>query len=148
MSIGTIVNGCVQLHDVHVDASSCQAATHTLSHTHTHSDPGTTSVLSKPTRSGFIPPVTTGKSSSVTIATIWEEVMGLTDEMIGEYHLNVDQSLALKQCAEMFNPQLKKPPITLIHGMYMYIYMYTVFLLTYSSHGILVELGLRMYQPS
>ena len=51
-----------------------------------------------------------------TIATNWDDVMGLVDELIARYHLNPDQSEALKQCADMFNPSSKQVPLTLIHG--------------------------------
>lgn len=42
--------------------------------------------------------------------------MSLVEEMIGQYHLNTDQSESLKQCAEMFNPETNRPPLVLIHG--------------------------------
>ena len=58
------------------------------------------------------------------VTSDWSDVTALVDEMIGHYHLNADQSEALKQCAGMFKPGSSPTPITLIHGMTIY---YTIF---------------------
>ena len=65
-------------------------------------------------RRGFVPPVTSTRG--VTMGAKWSDILALAKEMIGQYHLNADQSESLKQCAEMFNPETSHPPIVLIHG--------------------------------
>ena len=63
---------------------------------------------------GFVPPAASARENTVGID--WSDVMSLAEEMIGQYHLNNDQSESLKQCAEMFNPEANRPPLVLIHG--------------------------------
>ena len=65
---------------------------------------------------GFIPP-TASCHSNAMVTNDWSNVMALADDMIGQYHLNADQSEALKQCARMFKPESSPTRITLIHGM-------------------------------
>lgn len=62
----------------------------------------------------FVPPAASTRENSVGVN--WSYVMSLVEEMIGQYHLNTDQSESLKQCAEMFNPETNRPPLVLIHG--------------------------------
>ena len=63
---------------------------------------------------GFVPLV--ASTCGVTMGAKWSDILALAEEMIGQYHLNADQSESLEQCAEMFNPETSQPPIVLIHG--------------------------------
>ncbi|XP_048590276.1 uncharacterized protein LOC116608366 isoform X2 [Nematostella vectensis] len=78
------------------------------------------SVARRSQSSSFVPPTRDG-SQQCTMPVSWGDMINLAEEYTDRYHLNEDQSAAMRECVGMFStmdPDFLPTPITLIHGVF------------------------------